>query len=99
MDMEIKISDIQERYRTLQMYNIVMPSSEIEMVHRLPLTWSDLLKSAREVDESLVAVKFRFTETTIKQVKKFQSKVSKLKKMFQKNGPGASTTSSTILPL
>ncbi|PRP82215.1 dynein-1-alpha heavy chain, flagellar inner arm I1 complex, partial [Planoprotostelium fungivorum] len=89
MDMEIKISDIQERYRTLQMYNIVIPSSEIETVHRLPLTWSDLLKRAREVDESLVAVKSRFTETTIKQVKKFQSKVNKLKQMFQQNGPGS----------
>lgn len=89
MSMELRYSDIEERYRTLQMYNIPIPFVETEMVQKLRERWNELIKMTEDKDLTLVSVKTHFTETTKDQVTAFQKKASKLAKNFKKSGPGA----------
>lgn len=53
--------DIQERYRTLTVYNITVPEEELEMVGGLEQQWKDLFTQGRQVDKSLIKVKKKFT--------------------------------------
>lgn len=53
--------DIQERYRTLTVYDITVPEEELEMVGGLEQQWKDLFTQGRQVDKSLIKVKKKFT--------------------------------------
>jgi hypothetical protein len=53
--------DIQERYRTLTVYDITVPEEELEMVGGLEQQWKDLFAQGRQVDRSLITVKKKFT--------------------------------------
>ena len=53
--------DIQERYRTLKVYDIVVSEEELQMVQGLEQQWKDLFVQGREVDRSLIKVKKKFT--------------------------------------
>ena len=53
--------DIQERYRTLTVYDITVTEEELQMVGGLEQQWKDLFKQGREVDKSLIKVKKKFT--------------------------------------
>ena len=53
--------DIQERYRTLIVYDIMVSEEELEMVDGLEQQWKDLFVQGREVDKSLIKVKKKFT--------------------------------------
>lgn len=53
--------DIQERYRTLCVYNIEVSEEELTVVDGLEQQWKDLFVQAREVDKSLIKVKKKFT--------------------------------------
>ncbi len=61
LDVEIQYKDIQERYRTLAMYNITVPEEEIQKVECIEQKWLDLFEQAKQVDRSLVKVKKKFT--------------------------------------
>ncbi len=53
--------DIQERYRTLTMYAIVVPAEEAGLAGDIEQQWRDLFAEARAVDRSLGTVKRKFT--------------------------------------
>ncbi len=53
--------DIQERYRTLTMYAIVVPAEEAGLAGGIEQQWRDLFAEARAVDRSLGTVKRKFT--------------------------------------
>ena len=57
----LSFRDIQERYRTLTVYNITVAEEELEMVGGLEQQWRDLFSQGREVDKSLIKVKKKFT--------------------------------------
>lgn len=61
LDVEIQYKDIQERYRTLAMYNIVVPEEEVQGVECIEEKWLALFDQAKHVDRSLVKVKKKFT--------------------------------------
>ncbi len=61
LEVEIQYKDIQERYRTLAMYNIAVPGEEVQRVESIEQKWLDLFNQAKHVDRSLVKVKKKFT--------------------------------------
>ncbi|KAJ3299892.1 Dynein heavy chain 10, axonemal [Borealophlyctis nickersoniae] len=88
-DIEMRYRDVMEAYRTIQMYNIEVDPAELEASNALPQSWGAMLVKAREVDDSLIPVKAKFTEATQNQVKDFKGDLKKFKEDFMMNGPGA----------
>lgn len=88
LDVELRYVDVQERYRTLQVYAIDVPDSELTLSRDITQMWSDLFQEARRVDHSLVVVKKKFTEITCEQVVQFAKDVEGFYDRFQSEGPG-----------
>ncbi|XP_057295129.1 dynein axonemal heavy chain 10-like [Hydractinia symbiolongicarpus] len=89
LEVELQIFDIQERYRTLEMYNIEIAVPERELSYTISQIWDDLCYQAKEVDASLVSVKTTFTELTVNQVKEFSTEIGKFREVFIIDGPGS----------
>ncbi|ORZ35435.1 dynein heavy chain and region D6 of dynein motor-domain-containing protein [Catenaria anguillulae PL171] len=91
-DFEISCYEVMECYRTLRMYGITIDSpDEFDRAPQLLNRWSDLLQLAKEVDGKLVAVKAKFTNQTIQQVKSFKDNLADFKANFQSEGPSSSS--------
>ncbi|RKO94122.1 dynein heavy chain and region D6 of dynein motor-domain-containing protein [Blyttiomyces helicus] len=88
-DVESKYIDVMEGYRTLLMYNIQPDPAELSAATALPEAWKAMLELAAQVDDSLIPVKSKFTETTTSQVRDFRCDLRKFKEEFMTNGPGA----------
>ena len=65
LDVEMRITDIVERYRTLEMYKIEVSDEEKETCRNFKLMWDDLFLESKHVDASLIVVKKKFTEVGI----------------------------------
>ena len=88
-DVEIKYRNVIEAYRTLLMYNIEVPFEEHEHAKQLSFQWEQLLIKAKQVDDDLIPVKVKFTETTQNQVRDCKYELKKFKDEFAVTGPGA----------
>ncbi|TPX63919.1 hypothetical protein SpCBS45565_g06282 [Spizellomyces sp. 'palustris'] len=88
-DVEMRYRDIMEAYRTLQMYSIQVDPAELETANSLPESWQAMLVKAKQVDDDLIPVKRKFTETTQNQVKEFKTELKRFKDEFSATGPGA----------
>ena len=64
LDVENRIRDIRERYRTLSMYDITVTDEEKELQQKLPTLWDELVWKSKNTDASLVVVKRKFTEVS-----------------------------------
>ncbi|XP_067660223.1 dynein axonemal heavy chain 10-like [Haliotis asinina] len=89
LDVETKIRDIQERYRTLSIYDIQVSDEEKEVQHKLPHIWDDLVLKSKNVDASLVVVKKKFTEITQEHIKDYRKALEAFAERFHAEGPGA----------
>lgn len=89
LEVELRYVDLQERYRTLLMYDIEVPESELELSTNITQAWDDLFMESRRVDASLVSVKKKFTEITQDQVADFSKDISKFKESFRNEGPSS----------
>ncbi|XP_021370512.1 dynein heavy chain 10, axonemal-like isoform X1 [Mizuhopecten yessoensis] len=89
LEVEGKIRDIQERYRTLSMYDIEVTDEEKEIQWNLPQIWDDLVWKSKNIDASLFMVKKRFTEITQDQIKDFKKDLEEFATGFYEKGPGA----------
>jgi dynein heavy chain len=88
-DVELNYRNIQEAYRTLKMYNIDIVGGENEAAQDLPNKWDDLLVRAKQIDDELIPVKVKFTDTTLAQVKDCKTEVKRFRDDFAINGPAA----------
>eukprot|EP00736_Rhodelphis_marinus_P009344 Rmarinus@m.3249 len=88
MDVEIEYVDIEEKYRTMAVYNIPVPEEEMTMARSLRERWAELVKAAADIDKNLVSVKDKFREVTQDQVSDFQNEVATMKREFFDKGPG-----------
>ncbi|XP_036382121.1 dynein heavy chain 10, axonemal [Megalops cyprinoides] len=86
---EMRFRDIQERYRTLKIYNVEAPQEELDMANSIGQLWLDLFAEARTVDRSLGRVKLTFTEITKKQIDDYKEEVAVFAESFNVSGPGA----------
>uniref|UniRef100_A0A2C9JWZ0 AAA+ ATPase domain-containing protein n=1 Tax=Biomphalaria glabrata TaxID=6526 RepID=A0A2C9JWZ0_BIOGL len=89
LDVLNTISDIQERYRTLAMYNIPVDAKDKELQAQLPQMWDDLVLKSKNIDASLVKVKRKFTEITQDQISEFKKALTDFSDRFLLEGPGA----------
>lgn len=64
LTVEMRIADIQERYRTIAMYNIAITDEEREACANIQQIWEDLFLESKYVDASLIVVKKKFTEVS-----------------------------------
>ncbi|KAG9351776.1 hypothetical protein JZ751_023027 [Albula glossodonta] len=86
---EMRFTDIQEKYRTLAMYRVEAPEEELELACNISQIWSELFAEARTVDRSLGRVKKTFTEITKSQVNEYKQEVLTFAESFNMSGPGA----------
>ncbi|XP_076453104.1 dynein axonemal heavy chain 10-like [Babylonia areolata] len=89
LDVENRIRDITEKYRTLSMYGIEVTEEEKLLVEKLPQMWDDLVLKSKNIDASLVVVKRKFTEITQDQIKDFRKELEAFSDRFMLEGPGA----------
>ena len=66
LEVELRYRDIQERYRTLDMYQIPVDQEQVTMVQEIEQRWKDLFTQAKMVDRSLIVVKKKFTIVSLK---------------------------------
>ncbi|XP_074916070.1 dynein axonemal heavy chain 10 [Chelonoidis abingdonii] len=89
LQVELKYLDIQERYRTLAVYNIPTTEEERELVNKIKQMWETLLFDSSEVDHSLGSIKKTFTEITREQIGDYSSQIADFFHRFSTEGPGA----------
>lgn len=87
-EVEFKYLDVMEAYHTLDSSSIDVDTSELSAANELPQQWATMLQKATDVDDSLIPVKAKFTETTQNQVKDFKAELRAFKEEFILNGPG-----------
>ncbi|KAM6964967.1 dynein axonemal heavy chain 10 [Aplochiton taeniatus] len=89
LKVELRFTDIQERYRTLGMYKVPVAGEELELAASIGPLWSDLFQESRLVDRSLGRVKKTFTEITKEQIVEYKQALSIFSESFNMHGPGA----------
>ena len=91
MERELEYMDIAERYRTLELYSIVVPDEAKTAAGSLGPMWMELLMTARVTEVKLAPVKRKFTAVTVKQVDEFKILVQATKEEFEASGPNHSS--------
>ncbi|KAL2092820.1 hypothetical protein ACEWY4_012618 [Coilia grayii] len=86
---EMRFTDIQERYRTLTMYDVEVSEEELEQAASIGKLWNELFTEARRVDHSLGKVKKTFTEITKGQIDEYKQELNIFAESFHMHGPGA----------
>ena len=86
---EEAILDIQERYRTLEMYNIDVTNEEKEYLKSLEPKWEKLFIRSKHRNVGLTVVKEKFTEITQDQISDFGIKLKAFAEKFAHEGPGS----------
>lgn len=89
MDMELAYLDVEERYLTLQRYEIDVPQGELEAALNLKKRWHTLWVDSKTKDLRLVDVKDKFREVTKEDVIKFTEECTTEKRKFLDKGPGS----------
>ncbi|XP_074640231.1 dynein axonemal heavy chain 10-like [Tubulanus polymorphus] len=89
MEVESRVRDITERYRTLDMYGLEATEEEKELQLVIQEMWNDLVLESKNVDASLIVVKKKFTEITQQQIQEFGDELKKFQEEFHMEGPGA----------
>ncbi|XP_028911199.1 dynein heavy chain 10, axonemal isoform X3 [Ornithorhynchus anatinus] len=86
---ELKYKDIQERYRTLAMYNIFPAGAEKELAGQIEDIWKKLVLQSLEVEHSLGGIKKTFTEITRTHISDFRTTIKDFARRFYSEGPGS----------
>uniref|UniRef100_A0A8D0HBM0 Dynein axonemal heavy chain 10 n=1 Tax=Sphenodon punctatus TaxID=8508 RepID=A0A8D0HBM0_SPHPU len=89
LEVELKYLDIQERYRTLGVYNIPTTDEERELVVKIKQMWDSLFFNSSEVDHSLGSIKKTFTEITRNQIGDYSKEIAEFSHRFITEGPGS----------
>uniref|UniRef100_H3BAL0 Dynein axonemal heavy chain 10 n=1 Tax=Latimeria chalumnae TaxID=7897 RepID=H3BAL0_LATCH len=89
LTVEMRFRDIQERYRTLAMYNIQCTDAEKELAVNIKHIWEELFLESNQVDHSLGGVKKKFTQITKDHIDAFKLKLALFAEKFHNEGPGA----------
>ncbi|XP_054568736.1 dynein axonemal heavy chain 10 [Eptesicus fuscus] len=87
--MELRYRDVQERYRTMAMYNLHPSSAEKELADRIESMWQDLFTNSVNVEHALGSIKRTFTEITRGEILNFRQQIEDFAKRFYLEGPGS----------
>ena len=75
LSVEITYREIEERYRTLQMYGLNIEKTQVESAKSLPSRWNKIFKKSKEVHFRVTPLKEKYTEITKMQILKFLKEV------------------------
>ena len=89
LSVEITYREIEERYRTLEMYGLKIEKSQVESSRSLPSRWNSIFKKSKEVHFRVTPLKDKYTEITKMQILKFLKEVDTLESKFYEAGPGS----------
>ena len=89
LSVEISYREIEEKYRTLQMYGIDVDNAQITAAQELPNIWEKIFHKSKEVHFRVRPMKEKYTEITKLLVRKFQKEANDLYEVFKKSGPSS----------
>ncbi|XP_064612357.1 LOW QUALITY PROTEIN: dynein axonemal heavy chain 10-like [Liolophura sinensis] len=89
LDIETRIRDMQERFRTLGMYDLPVSDADKQLCEVMPQKWDDLVLKSKQTDARLATVKKKFTDITQDQIKDFSKEVQEFAEKFHLYGPGS----------
>ncbi|XP_073737373.1 dynein axonemal heavy chain 10 [Callorhinus ursinus] len=87
--MELRYRDVQERYRTMAMYNVFPSDAEKELVDNIESMWSNLFNDSVNVEHVLGGIKRTFTEITRGEISNYRQQIEDFAKRFHREGPGS----------
>ncbi|XP_075852592.1 dynein axonemal heavy chain 10 [Microcebus murinus] len=87
--MELRYKDVQERYRTMAIYNLFPSDAEKELVENIENMWSSLFNESVNVEHSLGGIKRTFTEITRGEIANFRALIEEFARRFYSEGPGS----------
>jgi dynein heavy chain len=91
MQMELDYLDIEERYRTRQLFDIPMDKDYVNDAYTIRDQWDALKIEAEKVDDSLGEIREKFTEITMVQVTEFAETCKTMLEKLRAEGPGLPT--------
>lgn len=86
---EESIVETKERYRTLEMYKLMVTEEEKEKLKLVQPKWESLFINSKHRDVGLTIIKERFTEITQEQIGDFGLKIKAFAEKFAHHGPGS----------
>ncbi|XP_071749938.1 dynein axonemal heavy chain 10 [Lepeophtheirus salmonis] len=92
LEVEIGYLDIQERYRTLDMYGISGDKSMVVLAKNLTSKWEELYKMSKQVYFSIEKLKEKLSDIESSKILRFQSRLEELQGDFRQNGPSSKRT-------
>ncbi|XP_034494845.1 dynein heavy chain 10, axonemal isoform X4 [Ailuropoda melanoleuca] len=87
--MELRYRDVQERYRTMAMYEVFPSDAEKELVDNIEDMWSNLFNESVNVEHALGGIKRTFTEITRGEISNYRQRIEDFAKRFYHEGPGS----------
>ncbi|OMJ92498.1 hypothetical protein SteCoe_4738 [Stentor coeruleus] len=98
MVVEFRITEIEEMFRTIKMYNSSSLSDQIKQdncseAEALMKRWRELRREANQKNFSMLKYKERFAEETKVDVSTFQKQLKSIFRQYKEEGPGAPETS------
>ena len=91
LDMELKITDIQEKFDTISYFGAKLDGRTKEDVENLKKDWDGLMDDAQQKEDSMVERKKQFALETQKEVEEFDKQVKAYYQTFVDSGPKAPT--------
>uniref|UniRef100_T1JML4 Dynein-1, subspecies f n=1 Tax=Strigamia maritima TaxID=126957 RepID=T1JML4_STRMM len=88
LEMEFKLINIQESYRTLLMHGIEVDQNELDVLKQLQKDWPKLCYEAKVVDTRLTPFKIKFADVTEAEVKVLVVDIGKYFDDYMQHGPG-----------
>ncbi|XP_051831868.1 dynein axonemal heavy chain 10 [Antechinus flavipes] len=86
---EMRFRDIQERYRTMAMYDLYPSEAEGELASQIEDIWKKLFAESEEVEHSLGGIKRTFTEITRAEIAEYSREIQDFARRFNLQGPGS----------
>ena len=87
LEVEIGYMDIQERYRTLEMYGIDGDQEMVILGRKLPSEWETLYVRSKEIYFQLEKLKEKQSKVESKKIERFCVHLEALNADFKSNGP------------
>jgi dynein heavy chain, axonemal len=89
MEMEFKITDVQEQFRILKMYEFKLEKEDqYTRTDNLMNEWNNLIYQAKKTDFDSMSMKDSFAKITQGEVAKFSEKIKKAYEEYIEEGPG-----------
>ena len=92
MNIEFRISDVEEKYSILKLHKLEINKEIYEKMVSLNRMWHSLLKRVKLVNRQLHEKKIVFADQTKEEVKKLREKIAQEHQKYFEKGPGATDT-------